>query len=86
MQVVEKKAQERAELVARQLESWVELKALLPRLFKWLRGAVSELSCLRKVADFATEFSSLESRMEVSLSHTYTPFSLCLSHTYIHTH
>ena len=59
------KAEQKAEMVARQLEMWAELKSLLPRLFSWLRGAVSELSCLRKIPEFATEFSSLESRLEV---------------------
>ena len=59
------KAEKKAEMVARQLEEWAELKVLLPRLFKWLRGAMSELSCLRKIPDFACEFSSLESRLEV---------------------
>jgi chromosome segregation ATPase len=58
------KAEQRAELVSKQLEMWAELKELLPRLFKWLRGALSELSCLRKIPDFATEFSSLQSRLE----------------------
>ena len=44
----------------------MELKSLLSRLFDWIRGAQSELTCLKKVPDFATEFSSLESRLEVS--------------------
>ena len=65
MKVASARAEQKAELVARQLEMWAELKSLLPRLYSWLRGALSELSCLRKVPEFATEFSSLESRMEV---------------------
>ena len=63
------KAEQKTELIETRLELWVELKSLLPRLFRWVRGAVSELSCLRKVPDFATEFASLESRMDVSHTH-----------------
>ena len=44
----------------------MELKSLLPHLFRWVRSALSELSCLKKIPDFATEFSSLESRLDVS--------------------
>ena len=64
--MVAEKGEEKAELMRRQLELWVELKSLLPHLFRWVRSALSELSCLKKVPDFATEFSSLESRLDVS--------------------
>ena len=64
--MIEEKAEQKTEMIGSQLETWAELKSLLPRLFSWIRGAMSELSCLKKVPDFAVEFSSLESRMDVS--------------------
>ena len=71
------KAGQKTQLIETQLELWVELKSLLPHLFRWVRGAVSELSCLRKVPDFATEFASLESRMDVSNTHIIYSFMHC---------
>ena len=79
VKVASERAEQKAELVARQLEMWAELKSLLPRLFGWLRGALSELSCLRKIPDFVTEFSSLESRMEVCFHSVLVSFHLSLS-------
>ena len=79
LKAVSEKAEQKAELVARQLEMWAEINSLLPRLFKWLRGALSELSCVKKIPNFATEFPSLEGRMEVSF---FFSFSILMSAIY----
>lgn len=64
-QVLVGKATERTNQITETLNSWTDFRSGLEEFSAWLRSALSELSSLRVFEMFLTEFSSLESRLEV---------------------